>query len=105
MLKDSIPFKLIAKLHYGEKLNNLPILDIASDEIINLYKNIGMNVKKYRKEKDVTQLDLALAIGFKSVSSIAKAESLIENKHFNIEQLYKISKVLNIEIAKFFEVG
>ncbi|NBK99107.1 MAG: XRE family transcriptional regulator [Erysipelotrichia bacterium] len=64
-----------------------------------------MNVKKYRKEKDVTQLDLALAIGFKSVSSIAKAESLIENKHFNIEQLYKISKVLNIEIAKFFEVG
>jgi len=85
-------------------LNNLPILDINDDEIINLYKTIGGNVKKYRKERNVTQLDLALAIGFKSVSSIAKAESLIENKHFNIEQLYKISKVLNIEIAKFFEV-
>lgn len=84
-------------------MNNLPILDISDEEIINLYKTIGANVKKFRKEKEITQLDLALAIGYKSVSSIAKAESLIENKHFNIEQIYKISKVLNIQIAEFFE--
>ena len=84
-------------------MNNLPILDISDEEIINLYKTIGANVKQFRKEKEITQLDLALAIGYKSVSSIAKAESLIENKHFNIEQIYKISKVLNIQIAEFFE--
>lgn len=84
-------------------MNNLPILDISDEEIINLYKTIGANVKKFRKEKEITQLDLALAIGYKSVSSIAKAESLIENKHFNIEQIYKISKVLNIQIAEFFK--
>lgn len=79
------------------------MLDISDEEIINLYKTIGANVKKFRKEKEITQLDLALAIGYKSVSSIAKAESLIENKHFNIEQIYKISKVLNIQIAEFFK--
>ncbi len=84
-------------------MNNLPILDISDEEIINLYKTIGANVKKFRKEKEITQLDLALAIGYKSVSSIAKAESLIENKHFNIEQIYKISKVLNIQITEFFK--
>lgn len=84
-------------------MNNLPILDISDEEIINLYKTIGANVKKFRKEKEITQLDLALAIGYKSVSSIAKAEFLIENKHFNIEQIYKISKVLNIQIAEFFK--
>ena len=84
-------------------MNNLPILDISDEEIINLYKTIGANVKQFRKEKEITQLDLALAIGYKSVSSIAKAESLIENKHFNIEQIYKISKVLNIQIAEFFK--
>ena len=84
-------------------MNNLPILDISDEEIINLYKTIGANVKKFRKEKEITQLDLALAIGYKSVSSIAKAESLIENKHFNIEQIYKISKILNIQIAEFFK--
>lgn len=67
-----------------------------------LYKIIGANVKKARIAKGVTQLDLALALGYKSVSSIAKAESLIENKHFNIEQLYKISKALDIEISTFF---
>ena len=84
-------------------MNNLPILDISDEEIINLYKTIGANVKQFRKEKEITQLDLALAIGYKSVSSIAKAESLIENKHFNIEQIYKISKVLNIPLTEFFK--
>ncbi len=84
-------------------MNKLPILDIASNEISDLHKFIGMNVKRIRKEKGVTQLDLALSIGFKSVSSIAKAESLIENKHFNIEQLYKISKALQVPISDFFK--
>lgn len=78
-------------------------MDINDEEIINLYKTIGANVKKFRKEKEITQLELALAIGYKSVSSIAKAESLIENKHFNIEQIYKISKVLDIQIVEFFK--
>jgi len=70
-----------------------------------LYKNIGMNVKKIRLAKGVSQLDLALAIGHKSVSSIAKAESLIENKHFNIEQLYKISKALDVELSALITVS
>lgn len=105
LLKHSIPFRLTKKYHHGEKLPNLPILEITNDEIVNLHKQIGINVKKYRKEKGITQLDLALALGYKSVSSIAKAESFIERKHFNIEQLYKISKALGVEISKFFEVN
>ena len=83
-------------------MNKLPIIDINDSDIIALYKIIGANVKKARLAKGITQLDLALALGYKSVSSIAKAESLIESKHFNIAQLYKISKALDIDLGTLF---
>ncbi|UCN01580.1 helix-turn-helix transcriptional regulator [Sulfurimonas sp. SWIR-19] len=57
------------------------------------------NVKKARKEKGVSQLNLAHMIGHKSVSTIAKIEAGLENKHYNIEQLYKIAKILDIKIT------
>lgn len=83
-------------------MNKLPIIDINDSDILALYRQIGANVKKARIAKGVSQLDLALALGYKSVSSIAKAESLIENKHFNIAQLYKISKALDVELSTLF---
>ncbi len=79
------------------------MIDISDKEIDLLYKEIGKKVRILRKERCISQLDLALAIGYKSVSSIAKAELLTESKHFNIEQLYKISKVFDIDIKYFFE--
>ncbi len=63
---------------------------------------IGSNVKKIRKEKDITQMQLALAINHNSVGHIAKAELCKYGKHFNLEQLYKIAKVLDVEISDFF---
>lgn len=70
----------------------------AKNEIEELYKQIGLNVKKYREEAGLTQLELALAIGHKAVGTVSTAELYINKKHFNIEHLYKISKVLNIQI-------
>jgi len=43
-------------------------------------------------------MQLALAINHNSVGHIAKAELYKYNKHFNLEQLYKIAKVLDITI-------
>ncbi len=59
---------------------------------------IGSNVKRIRKEKKITQMELALAIGHNSVGHIAKAELCKYDKHFNLEQLYKISKVLDVSL-------
>lgn len=59
------------------------------------------NVKRIRKEKGMSQLDLAYSIGHKTVSSIAKIESGLENKHYNLEHLYKIAKVLDVDICEF----
>lgn len=77
-------------------------IEIDENEINEFYKTISFNVKKIRKEKKITQTDLALSIGHKSVSTIGKIEAGLENKHYNLEQLYKISKVLDINIKDLF---
>ena len=71
------------------------------EEIKKFHKKIGQNVKKIRSEKNMTQLELSHAIGQKSTTIISQAE-LGSNKHFNIEQLYKISKVLDCDVRDFF---
>ena len=68
-----------------------------------LYKQIGQNVAKYRKEKGLSQLDLSLAMGYKSVSVVSGAEIYYNGKHFNIEHLLKISQILKVDISEFFK--
>ena len=77
-------------------------LEFTDEEIKEVYLLISSNIKKARKSKNITQLDLALTIGHKSMSTIGKIEAGLENKHYNIEQLYKISKALEVDICEFF---
>jgi len=78
-------------------------IDFTGEEITNFHRRISDNVRKIRKAKKLSQLDLALAIGHRSMSTIGKIEAGLENKHYNIEQLYKIAKVLEVEVCRFFE--
>ena len=75
----------------------------SDEEIQSIYKLIGENVKYYRTQKEMTQLALSYEMGYKSVSLVSAAELCNDGKHFNIEHLYKISKILDIPIAQFFE--
>ncbi len=81
----------------------LDFKDFTEEELENFYKIIGNNVKKVRQNKSVTQMQLANAIGHNSVGHIAKAELNKYGKHFSIENLYKISKILDVPISVFFE--
>jgi transcriptional regulator with XRE-family HTH domain len=76
---------------------------ITDEEMLCIYKIIGTNVKKIRKSKGVSQMQLALAIGHKAVGTISMAELCINNKHFNIEHLVKIADVLDMKIEDFLE--
>ena len=78
-------------------------IEFTDNEFILLHRIIGKNVAKIRKLKNVTQLDLSLSIGYNSTSLIAKAEAGTEGRHFSVEQLYKIAKILNVPIIAFFE--
>jgi transcriptional regulator with XRE-family HTH domain len=77
--------------------------ELEDDELSSFYKKIGNNIKKIRAEKGITQMQLALSIGHNSVGHIAKAELNKYNKHFSIQNLYKISKVLDVPMCRFFE--
>ncbi len=61
------------------------------------------NLAKYRKEKGLSQLDLSLAMGYKSVSVVSGAEIYYNGNIFNLEHLLKISQILNIEISEFLK--
>ena len=78
-------------------------MTINEEEIANLHKKIGLKVKKVRTEKKMTQLELSLEMGYKSVSLVSAAELNSDNKHFNIEHLYKISKILELDMEYFFK--
>ena len=76
--------------------------DLSKDDIQKIYKTIGKNVKRIREEKGISQLQLAMAIGHKSVGVISNCGLCLQNKHFNIEHLVKIADVLDANIKDFF---
>lgn len=77
------------------------IMQITTPE--QLYKTIGKNVAKYRKEKGLSQLDLSLQMEHKSVSVVSGAEIYYNGKHFNLEHLLKISQILDVDISEFLK--
>ncbi len=76
--------------------------EVSQSDIDTFYRTIGTNVMRLRKEKGISQLDLALSIGLKSVGLISVAELYHNKKHFNLEHLYKIAAVLDVSIGDFF---
>jgi len=59
--------------------------------------------EKVRLLKVKISLQLALTINHNSVGHVAKAELNKFNKHFSIQQLYKIAKVLKIDMCELIQ--
>ncbi len=78
-------------------------MECNEQEIESFHKKIGRKVQCLRQKKGISQLELSYYIGFKSTSLIAGAESGYKNIKFSIEHLYKIAKVLNVNVKEFFE--
>jgi len=76
--------------------------DLSKEEINVEYKLISKNVKTERIRKGITQEYMALSMGFTTATFYTNAESFKRNKHFNLEHLIKISKILDVRIEKFF---
>jgi putative transcriptional regulator len=81
-------------------VNNSNDLESFSEEVLD---TVSKNVLKYRKEKGMTQMQLALEIGMSGGAYLGRAEIRKDNQHFNIKHLAKISKVLEIDICEFFK--
>lgn len=92
-------------LHYTKHLyySIIKLGEIMNQDKLN--NIIGKNIKKYRlayKYEKITQEKLAELINV-SVSLISSLESNKTKKGISINNLYKISIVLNVPISKFFE--
>lgn len=79
------------------------IANADDEEIRDFYKTISNNVKKYRIEKKMSQLELALTIGQKGNAFYNYAENNTNNKHFNLEHLYKIAKALELDVSELLK--
>ena len=77
--------------------------NISEKEIDKFYKTVSENVKAQRLSLNMSQLDLALKLGIKSVAFYSNCENLRYGKHFNLEHLYKLSHALNIEICQLLK--
>lgn len=77
--------------------------DLPNDFSEKLHRQIGKNVKKLREERNVSQLKLAYALGYKSVSPISSGEIYYNKIHFNVEQLIKIAYILEVDVAELLK--
>lgn len=77
-------------------------IDISNDDMQLFYSKISNNIIRLRKEKGISQLNLATTIGHTSSTFLGKAEILSEGKHFNLEHLYKIAIAFDVDINEFF---
>lgn len=74
------------------------------NDLEKFYKKIGENVKKARVSKNLTQLQLAQLLNYKSVATISNAEIYYDKHHFSLAQLYKISLVLDVHLNTLVEI-
>ena len=77
--------------------------DVTEEEIEHQYKFISKNIKKFRLEKNLSQEKVALSMGFTTATFYTNAESCKRGKHFSLEHIIKISKILDVKIENFFK--
>ena len=81
---------------------NIPDI-ITQEEEEEFFKAVSFNVKKIRKEKNISQLEVALSIGHKSSGFYANIENYSHGKHFNLKHLLRLSKLFEVNIEDFFK--
>ncbi len=77
--------------------------EVSNEEIVRYQQLMGQRVKLLRDKKGISQLQMSLSLGIKSVAFYSNCENSKNDKHFNTEHIYKICKVLGISLSKFFK--
>ncbi len=67
-----------------------------------LYHVIGVNIKYYREQAKLTQIQLAEHAGI-SISYLSKIEATGCDKSLSISALNQIANALNVDIIDFFK--
>jgi len=76
-------------------------MEIKKDDNKYIYVIVGKNIKRIRKEHNLTQVQLADLINYNE-GTIANIENS-SFQTFSLEFLYVISKALNVPMTEFFK--
>ena len=76
---------------------------VTKEEEDAFFRIISNNVKRLRKEKKMSQLEVALCIGQKSSGFYANIEKYAHGKHFNLSHLFRLSVLFDVPIEEFFK--
>lgn len=68
----------------------------------NIIKTVAANIRKYRKERGLTQEQVAVDIDV-SPEFYRRFESTLGKEGISLIKVYRISVVLDVSIDKFFE--
>ncbi|MEA1910098.1 MAG: helix-turn-helix transcriptional regulator [Spirochaetota bacterium] len=61
---------------------------------------ISKNVERIREEKGMTKLDVSRELGFMAPDHYSRMELRANGKHFNLKHLYKLSKILDVDVSE-----
>lgn len=81
---------------------NLPEI-VSEAQVVEFFETISYNVKRLRRERGLSQLEVALSIGQKAVGFYASIENYRHGKHFNLLHLFKLSVLFEVEMSEFFK--
>ena len=65
---------------------------------------ISKNVERIREAKGMTKLYVSRELGFMAPDHYSRMELRANGKHFNLKHLYKLAKILDVELNEFIAV-
>lgn len=80
---------------------NIPNISTPEEEEM-FFQVIANNIKRLRKEKNLSQLEVALSIGQRAPGFYANMENNAHGKHFNLLHLFRLAKLFDVPVEAFF---
>ncbi len=74
--------------------------ELLEQEAEMFLNTVSKNVERIREAKGMTKLDVSRELGFLYADHYSRMELRSNDKHFNLKHIYKLSKILDVNIAE-----
>jgi len=74
--------------------------ELLEQEAVKFLDTVSKNVERIREDKGMTKLDVSRELGFLYADHYSRMELRSNDKHFNLKHIYKLSKILDVDISE-----
>lgn len=75
--------------------------ELLEQEAETFLDTVSRNVERVREAKGMTKLDVSRELGFMAPDHYSRMELRANGKHFNLKHLYKLAKILDVDLNEF----